>query len=445
LTPAAVSVVPEVVPPEELLPEVPPAAPQPTPVPAVAPPEAAAAPEAPLVREEPVVVAPELWVSSPVAPVIDAAELGIPPAKVQRIEPRSEEPVQVEALEPATGRTISVQEDETQVVVVESGSSAFVPEPPPLLEAPQPAPQPESKVIVAPDMVGGPIDPLELEGLVKEILGDNPEKIGRARARLVALGGEAIPALMKHFPGRLFFDVGGCHDTVPPMSEHSELLRCLVEIGEQAAPAVAERLEASSTTARYYAVKVLGEIHSPRFVSRLARRLYDREARIRLAAIDTLQRYRRTPEFDGMLSDLRAKLRSDSPEQQAIAAALLGNFRDGDALAQLIVLVRSPQRMVARAAVESLSYITKQDFGTSERKWLKWWQVHKGEHRVQWLIDGLRSKNRDIRFSSSRELSQLTREYFGYYFDSDKDDRERAVHRWEAWWEEKGRQMHFDD
>ena len=107
--------------------------------------------------------------------------------------------------------------------------------------------------------------------------------------------------------------------------------------------------------------------------------------------------------------------------------------------------MKSTDRMVARAATESLSFITKQDFGASERKWIKWWKAHKGERRIRWLINGLNSKNRDIRFSSAQELNQITGEHFGYHFDSEKVEREQAVQRWEQWWEEKGRRMHFDD
>ena len=76
---------------------------------------------------------------------------------------------------------------------------------------------------------------------------------------------------------------------------------------------------------------------------------------------------------------------------------------------------------------------------------IKWWKAHKGERRLHWLISGQSSKNRDIRYSSVQELNHITNEYFGYYYDSKKEEREQAVHRWEQWWEEKGRRMHFDD
>jgi hypothetical protein len=110
----------------------------------------------------------------------------------------------------------------------------------------------------------------------------------------------------------------------------------------------------------------------------------------------------------------------------------------------LIKLVKSSHKMVRHAAIESLIYITKQEFASSQRKWSNWWQRHNTEHRIQWLIEGLRSNNRDIRFSSSQELTQLTGEYFGYYYDSEKKNRQHAILQWEAWWSEKGRRINFD-
>ncbi len=284
-----------------------------------------------------------------------------------------------------------------------------------------------------------------IDKLCQDLIGEDLQIAQSACDALVAVGPDAVSAIMKHFPGRLLFDIRGAYDSVPPVKEHGFLLCSLVEIGTAAGSAVADRLEDPDPVIRYYAVRLLAEINCPEFVARLSERLYDRDALIRLTAVDTLLEYRKTTVFGRLLADLRSKLKDADPNQKAIAAALLGNFKDCDALPLLAPLVKASQKMVSRAACESLSYITKQDFGTSERKWIKWWKTHKGQRRVQWLIAGLSSKNRDIRFSSAQELNQITGEYFGYYYDSSKSDRERAVRQIEKWWEEKGRQLHFDD
>jgi hypothetical protein len=444
---------------------------EPPPEPALEPPpEPAPQP----VEDEPVVVDDSFLEAGQILPAVAATELGIPAAEDPPVEEElqpGEERVKFEDLTGADDGTISVVDDGTEVVVVDE-ETAFVPEqettPPvpvitpleleeepleleeepleldeapldttPLDRPPTPAPsRPPSEL---------PPDPEHLESLAVDLAAGEPEKTSLARVSLLALGAEAVPFIVKYFPGKLVFDINSAEGTIPPLSEHSELLRCLVDLGEEACFGVANRLEDPDSTVRHYAVLFCREVYCSRIVPRLAKRLYDRDARIRLSAIEALQTYRKTTSFDSMLVDLRAKLKSDQPTQQAISAALLGNFKDRDALALLAPLVKSTDKMAARAAAESLSFITKQDFGTSERKWIKWWKAHKGERRIQWLINGLSSKNRDIRYSSVQELNQITGEHFGYHYDSSKEEREQALQRWDQWWEDKGRRMHFDD
>jgi len=292
--------------------------------------------------------------------------------------------------------------------------------------------------------VGVEVDSETVERFARDLVAEEPEKSRVARERLIEIGPAALAAVMEHFPGRLLFDASGFQDSVPPVDEHSDLLAYLVAMDTDACEAVAKKLQDADPQVRYFAVSTLGRIRCEKEVDRLAGRLYDRDARVRLAAIEALQNHCSSPAYGNMLKDLRSRLSSDEPDQQAIAAALLGNFKDLEALPALVGLIRTGNEIVALAAEESLKYITKQEFGTNEKKWLKWWTQIKGQSRVQWLIEGLRSKNRDIRFSSAQELNQLTNEYFGYYFDSSKADREKAIKRWMQWWEEKGRSMRFD-
>lgn len=424
----------------------------PPPMEAVAP---EPAPPAPADQDEPVVVDDSFLDTSSLPPAVDAADLGIPPAPgpgEDELHP-DEERVKIERIEDEEPAAISVVEyDDGQVVVVDTASD-FAPAtepahrpapvplgaPPPAAAVPEAQPAPPPHV---PEPVTGGTD--RIEEHVRDLVSGEPEAMARACDVLASIHPPPVDAVMAHFPGYLVFDIRGAHDSIPPLSEHSELLRCLIEMGADACPRVAQALDDSDSRVRYYAVKIFGETYCPRFVPNLAKRLYDRDALIRLTTIDVLQTYRKTPAFAKMLRELRERLKSSEPNQQAVSAALLGNFKDRDALPLLAGLVKSSRKMVARAAVESLSYITKQDFGTSERKWIKWWKGHKGQSRVEWLITGLRSKNRDIRFSSAQELNQLTQEYFGYYFDSSKEDREQAVRRWESWWQEKGRSLYVD-
>jgi hypothetical protein len=390
-------------------------------------------------------------------PAVPAAALDVPAAL-------REERVRIEELEAEAPETIvAVDTEQDQDVVVVDTERSFIPgDPDPAapvsaaatgrFPAVLPAVTPlelEEALAAEPDRrsdarAARTVDLARMQELATRLVMSSAAEAALARAELAELGPAALPVLMPLFPGRLRFDVRGAHDRVPPLSEHGELLACLIDMGPEACQAVAEKLEAPDPIQRYYAVAFLGVVPCARAVGRLAGRLYDRDARVRLTAIEVLHAYRRTPGYEAMIRGLRAGLRSTEPDQQAIAAALLGNFRDVDSLPDLVMLLGSSSRMVSRAAQESLAYITKQDLGGSERKWLKWWKAHKGESRVRWLIEGLRSKNRDIRFSASQELQKLTQEFFGYYFDSDRADRERAIRAWEQWWEEKGKHMRFD-
>lgn len=361
-----------------------------------------------------------------------------------------EEPVIVDEsfLDSATQEDAQIQlaGDSDAVVVVMDTETEFAPSIPGPIPAEHPSVQLaedafSQSVTTQPEIPAADF----IDKLCQDLVDEEQHKAESACEALVAIGQEAVGAIMKYFPGKLLFDIRGSYDSMPPVKEHGFLLRSLIEIGTGAGSTIAARLEDPDPLARFYAVRLLAEIHCPGFVPQLSLRLYDRDALIRLTAVDTLLKYRKTSAFNNLLANLRSKLRDTDPNQKAIAAALLGNFKDCDALPILAPLVKAPQKMVSRAANESLSYITKQDFGTSERKWIKWWKTHKGQRRVQWLIAGLSSKNRDIRFSSAQELTLLTGEYFGYYYDSSKSDRERAIRQIEKWWEEKGRQMRFDD
>jgi hypothetical protein len=77
----------------------------------------------------------------------------------------------------------------------------------------------------------------------------------------------------------------------------------------------------------------------------------------------------------------------------------------------------------------ALSALTKADFGTSERKWRKWWDLSRKRHRIEWLIEGLGHKEDAIRETAINVLRRLTGEYFGYHHDLPRKEREEANQR----------------
>ena len=84
--------------------------------------------------------------------------------------------------------------------------------------------------------------------------------------------------------------------------------------------------------------------------------------------------------------------------------------------------------------------MTKQDFGGSEKKWRKWWDDNRKRHRVEWLIDGLSHKETILREASADDLRRLTGESFGYHHEQSRKERDAAIHKWQTWWTQVGRQ-----
>ncbi len=285
----------------------------------------------------------------------------------------------------------------------------------------------------------------QIDQLVEQLISSKPDLMDLARKNLLDIGPRAIPTIMNRFPGNLNFDIRKADGWIPPITQHSELIRCVIEMGTDACAHVAKKLEHHDPTVRYYALKIMGEIACPAYFDRLIQSLYDRDALVRTTAVDVLQVYRGTPGYKKMLVELRGKLDSSEPNQQAMAAALLGNLKDTLSMSLLVDLIGSPSQMVVRAAVESLRFVTKQDFQTNQKKWRKWLKNHKDQQRIQWLIAGLRSKDPELRYSASQELEQATDEAFDYYFDSGKRQRNRAVRKWESWWKKFGRHQSFDE
>jgi hypothetical protein len=102
---------------------------------------------------------------------------------------------------------------------------------------------------------------------------------------------------------------------------------------------------------------------------------------------------------------------------------------------RLIELVKHADPQVVASARRALIEVTKQDFGTSRWRWRGWWDRHRHEPRVEWLLEGLGHAEADVRLSAAEEMRALSLgEVFGYHFDLPKREREEARRKWVDWW-----------
>src|SRR5262249_22068005 len=105
---------------------------------------------------------------------------------------------------------------------------------------------------------------------------------------------------------------------------------------------------------------------------------------------------------------------------------------------RIIELVKHASADVVEVARRALVEITKQDFGTSRWRWRSWWERHRNQPRLEWLLEGLGHAEAEVRLSASEELKTLGREHFGYQFDLPKREREEARRKWVDWWRTHG-------
>jgi hypothetical protein len=114
-------------------------------------------------------------------------------------------------------------------------------------------------------------------------------------------------------------------------------------------------------------------------------------------------------------------------------------MRDSLVVPVLIGALTDEDEEVALAARRALVVVCRQDFGRDTRRWLAWWASSSSRHRIEWLIDALTHEVPAMRRAAGQELKSTTKEYFGYYDDLPKRERERAQQRYRDWWKTEGR------
>jgi hypothetical protein len=99
----------------------------------------------------------------------------------------------------------------------------------------------------------------------------------------------------------------------------------------------------------------------------------------------------------------------------------------------LIELVKHQDSSVVAAARKALVEVTKQDFGTSRWRWRSWWERHRDQPRVEWMLEGLAHAEPEVRLSAAEELRAVSQMDVGYTFDGPKREREESRKKWIDW------------
>jgi hypothetical protein len=278
----------------------------------------------------------------------------------------------------------------------------------------------------------------EVTDLIDRYLNDPRDE--QAQAGLVRLGEQAMPAIMPRFPGPITNDTKLDEDEPPTVSSCGPILRLIAAQRRIALPFVIPHLNVTDEIERFWATFLLTELPYVEAITGLLPRLHDPVDRIRRAGRLAIRAIDRA-HGEIVARELGRIVRDDDAERQrrALMIEVLEDLREGFAVPPLVMALSSDDEELAQHARRALITLTRQDFGSDPQRWAQWWKQNGARHRIEWLIDSLVHEQPSIRNASGEELKAITKEYFGYYDDLPRRERDKAQQRYRDWWRETGR------
>lgn len=257
-----------------------------------------------------------------------------------------------------------------------------------------------------------------------------------AIADAVERASETLGELMRRFPGTLRVDRFAVAGRPLRAAQYGGLLELVVRLGSAASELLIDQMASAQRDVRFYATVCAAELRPRNAVFALVERLFDQDFGVRATAIEALAGYP-IGDLSPALAKARRALHASDAEAVVAATSAVIELGDTEAVNDLIGVIERGDR-ASEHVRKALVALTAQDFGTSERKWRKWYDGARKRHRIEWLIDGLSHKEDTIRESAINDLRRLTGEYFGYHHDLPKKERELSAERWASWWKETG-------
>ncbi|MBV8758028.1 MAG: hypothetical protein JO257_12150 [Deltaproteobacteria bacterium] len=247
---------------------------------------------------------------------------------------------------------------------------------------------------------------------------------------------ETLGELIRRFPGKLRVDRFAVTGRALRAAQYGGLLDLVVRLGSFSSDVLIEQMASANRDARFYATVCAAELRPRNAIFALVERLFDQDFGVRAMAIEALAGYP-IGDLSPALAKARRALHATDPEQVVAATSAVVELGDTDAVSDLIGVIERGDRASDHVR-KALVTLTAQDFGTSERKWRKWYEGARKRHRIEWLIDSLTHKEDALREAAINDLRRLTGEYFGYHHDLPKKERELAAERWVTWWRDTG-------
>ena len=259
-------------------------------------------------------------------------------------------------------------------------------------------------------------------------------------ATLLAMGERALEAVFRHFPGPHLPVADRGAARLASADELGPVIRLALRFRAAAVPWLLGVLDRGDAEARLCALACLAEVAHPSALPAMTSLFLDGDHTTRLAVVDAFKAFLAFPEFESVARTLRTLVRDprSQAEVRRMAAYALGELRDVAAIPALIDALVDGDAALVTAAQLALVTLSRQDFGPDVDAWRGWWERSGGRHRIEWLMEALLHAEATLRHAASEELKQVTGQFFGYYFNLPRRERERAQQRYVAWWRREG-------
>ena len=243
--------------------------------------------------------------------------------------------------------------------------------------------------------------------------------------------------LTRHFPGPLWFDRKRPHRRLPSATLVSAVSSAFVALGGDAAPYVAHLLRRGDDDQKFYAALIAGECPNAMLLRPLWRLALGGDPGSRRAALSALATHRGLDGFAHVLDAFRSVV-SDSDSRQAWRLRAIdasAALHDAHALGSLVEALADKDRAIARASHDALVALTCHDLGPLRRPWRRWSKTHGHRHRVEWLLDALADRRRELRLRSWKELTKLSGDAAGLSEASPRGEFQNARATYARWWQ----------
>lgn len=254
---------------------------------------------------------------------------------------------------------------------------------------------------------------------------DDPEVARQAREYLARDEPGALDALMSRFPGNLKLARFHHARNMPPASEHSSILACLLQHPNTLVSRLIPLLDSAKPDERFYALLLFSELRDETVLKHLNDRFFDKDPQVRRVALATLKQWRNHNAFDALRLRLELTLAEDNIRVLELSCQALGELRDLRSLPVLLPLLEHENGHIVESAHRAMVAIALDNPGQSMRKWRRWLDQFTDTPRILMLAEAMLHKDRAIRALVLDELSAFPI-LINYHPDASRRERNIA-------------------